>query len=194
VASARGARVAAFDFTTKAILQWAVRSGELWRLRDAQGQPPGLIGWWPERAVTFLENHDTGFECGGQGHWSFPEDHLEAGYAYLLTHPGHPCIFLPHLFGCAAADSCHASLPKVLHELLDVRQRAGVVASSKVDILAAEQDLYVARVAPGQDEEGKHGLYVKMGSKFHIPEDLAPPHPWKVESSGLNFAVWLLTS
>lgn len=34
--------------------------GEYWRLRDAQGKPPGVMGWWPSRAVTFLENHDTG--------------------------------------------------------------------------------------------------------------------------------------
>ncbi|KAH9693627.1 putative alpha-amylase 2 [Citrus sinensis] len=50
---------AAFDFTTKGILQEAVK-GQFWRLRDAQGKPPGVMGWWPSRAVTFLDNHDTG--------------------------------------------------------------------------------------------------------------------------------------
>ncbi len=34
--------------------------GEFWRLIDPQGKPPGVMGWWPSRAVTFLENHDTG--------------------------------------------------------------------------------------------------------------------------------------
>jgi len=34
--------------------------GELWRLRDAQGKPPGVVGWWSSRAVTFIDNHDTG--------------------------------------------------------------------------------------------------------------------------------------
>lgn len=34
--------------------------GQYWRLRDAQGKPPGVMGWWPSRAVTFLDNHDTG--------------------------------------------------------------------------------------------------------------------------------------
>lgn len=32
---------------------------EYWRLRDSSGKPPGVMGWWPSRAVTFLENHDT---------------------------------------------------------------------------------------------------------------------------------------
>lgn len=27
-----------------------------------QGRPPGVLGLWPSRAVTFLENHDTGGE------------------------------------------------------------------------------------------------------------------------------------
>ena len=34
--------------------------GEYWRLIDSQGRPPGLLGMWPSRAVTFIENHDTG--------------------------------------------------------------------------------------------------------------------------------------
>lgn len=33
---------------------------EYWRLIDPQGKPTGVLGWWPSRAVTFLENHDTG--------------------------------------------------------------------------------------------------------------------------------------
>ena len=42
------------------ILQDALEKGEYWRLKDAAGKPPGVVGWWPSRAVTFLENHDTG--------------------------------------------------------------------------------------------------------------------------------------
>lgn len=37
---------------------------EYWRLVDNQGRPPGLLGMWPSRAVTFLENHDTGMPFG----------------------------------------------------------------------------------------------------------------------------------
>lgn len=40
-------------------MQEAVK-GQFWRLRDSQGKPPGVIGWWPSRAVTFIDNHDTG--------------------------------------------------------------------------------------------------------------------------------------
>ena len=57
---ATGGTAAAFDFTTKGILQEAVGRREYWRLIDSQGRPPGMAGIWPSRAVTFLENHDTG--------------------------------------------------------------------------------------------------------------------------------------
>jgi hypothetical protein len=36
-----------------------MQRGEYWRLRDSSGKPPGVMGWWPSRSVTFLENHDT---------------------------------------------------------------------------------------------------------------------------------------
>jgi alpha-amylase len=79
-----GGLCAAFDFTTKGILQVSNElllyeqifvlsdlfeqlffyqeavKGELWRLRDSEGKPPGVMGWWPSRSVTFIENHDTG--------------------------------------------------------------------------------------------------------------------------------------
>lgn len=48
------------DITTKGIMHAVFERCEYWRLRDAAGKPPGLLGWWPSRSVTFLENHDTG--------------------------------------------------------------------------------------------------------------------------------------
>lgn len=86
--NATGGRSTAFDFTTKGILQEALK-GQLRRLRDRSGKPPGLIGWLPAKAVTFLDNHDTG---STQAHWAFPADKVVQGYAYILTHPGLPCV------------------------------------------------------------------------------------------------------
>jgi len=80
-----------FDFPTKGVLQAAVQ-GELWRMRDKDGRAPGMIGWLPEKAVTFVDNHDTG---STQRMWPFPADKVMQGYAYILTHPGIPCIVSP---------------------------------------------------------------------------------------------------
>lgn len=83
-----GGPAMAFDFTTKGIMNAAVQ-GELWRMRDSNGKASGMIGWLPERAVTFIDNHDTG---STQHMWPFPSDKVMQGYAYILTHPGIPCI------------------------------------------------------------------------------------------------------
>ena len=55
-----GGGVAAFDFPTKGILQEAVRYTQYDRLRDRSGGASGLLGWWPQKACTFIDNHDTG--------------------------------------------------------------------------------------------------------------------------------------
>ncbi|GLJ07938.1 hypothetical protein SUGI_0078040 [Cryptomeria japonica] len=80
-----GDQSAAFDFTTKGILQLVVQSNKLWGLRDSNGKPSGMIGLLPEKVITFIDNHDTG---STQNLWLFPADKLMQGYAYILTHPG----------------------------------------------------------------------------------------------------------
>ena len=90
-----GGSATAFDFTTKGILQAALVEGELWRLKDSNGGPPGMIGLMPEKAVTFVDNHDTG---STQKHWPFPSDKVMQGYVYILTHPGIPSIVISHIY------------------------------------------------------------------------------------------------
>lgn len=91
-----GGGAAAFDFTTKGVLQEAVGgTSSLWRLRDTNGKPAGLIGWAPDKAVTFVDNHDTG---STQNQWPFPSDKVMLGYAYILTHPGIPSIVSLYIY------------------------------------------------------------------------------------------------
>ncbi|KAK1373577.1 Alpha-amylase [Heracleum sosnowskyi] len=73
---ASGGGVTAFDFTTKGILQ-AVVKNELWRMKDSNGNTPGLIGISPGNAMTCIENHDTWSEQV----WPFPSDKVMLGYA-----------------------------------------------------------------------------------------------------------------
>ena len=56
------------------------------------------------RAVTFIDNHDTG---STQSHWPFPHDKVAMGYAYILTHPGTPCVFWDHYFDWGEHLSSH---------------------------------------------------------------------------------------
>ena len=43
----------------RASVMLLLQRGDFSRLRDSEGKPPGVMGWWPSHATTFLENHDT---------------------------------------------------------------------------------------------------------------------------------------
>lgn len=159
---------AAFDFTTKAILQEAVK-GEFWRLRDTQGKPPGVMGWWPSRAVTFIENHDTG---STQNHWPFPSHHIMEGYAYILTHPGIPTVFYDHFYDWG--NSIHDQIVK----LIDIRRSQGINSRSSVRVLDAQPNLYAAMVG--------ERTCMKIGDGSWCPAG----REWTLATCGLRYAVW----
>jgi alpha-amylase len=161
-----------FDFPTKGILQEAVKHTQYDRLKDGQGKAPGLLGWWPEKACTFVDNHDTG---STQQHWPFPSKHVMLGYAYILTHPGIPCLFWEHHFDWGLAAE--------IDNLVALRQRAGIQADSKLEILAAEHDMYVARI--------NGNVTIKMGPRYDMG-NLVPRKEdgWAMAASGKDFAVW----
>lgn len=166
-----GATSAAFDFTTKGILQLAVRNNEYWRLRDNNGKPIGLIGWWPQRAVTFIDNHDTGpSPNGGQNHWPFPSEKLLQGYCYILTHPGIPCVYWVHYFDWPQR--------KEIATLIQLRKKYHISSTSKVDIQKADGEVYAAII------DGKVAMKIGQGN-------WAPGSGWKLATSGSGYAVWI---
>jgi alpha-amylase len=171
---ATGGRSTVFDFTTKGILQQAVQYNEFWRLRDSAGKPSGAIGWWPARSVTFIDNHDTGpsYPSGGQNHWPFPSDKVMQGYAYILTHPGVPCVYWVHFY-----DWGHAAAIK---SLMAARKEKGVTSTSTVSIQVADSSVYAAIIT------GNTGsLAMKIG-----PGSWSPGTGWTLVNSGTNWAVW----
>ncbi|NUM33685.1 MAG: alpha-amylase [Candidatus Brocadiae bacterium] len=162
---------AAFDFTTKGILQHAVGNSEYWRLRDSEGKPSGVIGWWPAKSVTFLDNHDTGPSGnGGQNHWPFPGDKVMQGYAYILTHPGIPCVYWVHYYDW--------NLKEEINDLIKVRKNYNLHSESKVEIKVADSSKYVAVI------DGK--VAVKIGYS-----DWNPGNGWILATAGKNYAVWV---
>ncbi|KAL6858816.1 hypothetical protein ACP4OV_017818 [Aristida adscensionis] len=167
-ATAVGGAATAFDFTTKGVLQAALQ-GELWRMRDGGGKAPGMIGWLPEKAVTFIDNHDTG---STQNSWPFPRDKVMQGYAYILTHPGIPCIFYDHMFDW--------NLKQEISALSAIRNRNGIHPGSKLDILKAEDDVYVARI--------DDGVIVKLGPKDDVGDLI--PADFYVAARGNGYCVW----
>ncbi|OMP07813.1 hypothetical protein COLO4_07022 [Corchorus olitorius] len=171
--NATGGTSSAFDVTTKGILHSALHN-QYWRLIDPQGKPTGVLGWWPSRAVTFLENHDTG---STQGHWPFPRDKLAQGYAYILTHPGTPVIFYDHFYDFGIRD--------VLTELIEARRRAGIHCRSSVSIYHANNEGYVAQVGDT--------LVMKLGHfDWNPSKENQLDGSWqKFIDKGSDYQVWL---
>uniref|UniRef100_J3MHL3 Alpha-amylase n=1 Tax=Oryza brachyantha TaxID=4533 RepID=J3MHL3_ORYBR len=165
-----------FDYTTKGIMNAAGGGGgggELWRLIDPQGKAPGVIGWWPAKAVTFVDNHDTG---STQQAWPFPSDKVMQGYAYILTHPGTPCIFYDHFFDWGFKDEITA--------LVAVRQRNGITAVSSLKILLYDGDAYVAEI------DGK--VTMKIGPRYDVSGYIPPG--FQLAAHGNDYAVWEKTA
>ncbi|XP_029127408.1 alpha-amylase 3, chloroplastic isoform X2 [Cajanus cajan] len=166
--SATNGTAGAFDVTTKGILHSALEKCEYWRLSDEKGKPPGVVGWWPSRAVTFIENHDTG---STQGHWRFPRGEEMQGYAYILTHPGTPSVFYDHIFSRYKTE---------IESLISIRKRNKIHCRSTVQISKAEKDVYAAII----DEK----VAMKIG-----PGDFEPPsvsQKWSLAIEGKDYKIW----
>jgi alpha-amylase len=177
---ATSGRSTAFDFPTRYLLYDALRADDYGRLRSHSGGrviAGGLIGFWPSRAVTFLDNHDTeyrregGHGYEGYGTHHFPGRAVEQGYAYLLTHPGVPCVYWSHFFDWGTPAR------QLIEKLIRVRKAAGLHAASSLEIVEAGRGLYAARI------DGR--VAVKLGTR-----DWWPGAGWQLVADGERFAVW----
>jgi alpha-amylase len=165
-----GGRSMAFDFPTRDALVAATQSGDYGRLKTGAGKPPGVIGLWPEMAVTFVENHDTE-PVRDAGAKRFPDHAVMQGYAYVLTHPGIPCVFWRHFFDQGEGQKAQ------IRKLVALRKEAGIGSRSVVFIEPDTNGKYAAIV------DGK--VAMKIG-----PAPWAPGPGWTVAVAGPDFAVW----
>lgn len=164
-----GGKSTAFDFATRACLKKALENNHYECLKSVDGRCPGLIGHWPAMAVTFLDNHDT--EPANHND-PYSSERVAAGYAYILTHSGRPCVFWPHLF------DWDETLRQTIIALIRLRRAANLHAESGVNILAAQADLYAALI----DDK----VALKLGPADWKPEG----DGWKTALDGEDFAVW----
>ncbi len=166
----------AFDFTTRYNLVAAVES-ERYEILNDNGKPSGVIGWWPQKSVTFIENHDTSprdpnFIATASNEYKIQR---MMGYAYILTHPGIPCVFWPHFYDWGN------EYKEKIKSLIKIRKNAGISSTSPIKILAAQNELYAAVI-----EGDKQYVVVKLGKNW----GWYPGDNWKLETSGERYAVW----
>jgi alpha-amylase len=162
-----------------------------------QGHGLGLMGDttdgvpWKQRAVTFLENHDTGYRTQDDG-MPQPSQQFDSfannwevgqGYAYILTHPGVPCVYWKHYFEWGH------DLHNKIRALINARKVAGVNAGSALTTQdnARRKGVYAAMV------QGKKGaLYVRIGGGDADWQPSASGYKgYRQYAAGVGWKVWL---
>jgi alpha-amylase len=184
----------AFDFTTWDTLKRNKGNYAAWY---GFGNGPGLLGDttdglpWKNRAVTFLENHDTGYRTNPDGtpekdheHDSFANNgEVEQGYAYLLTHPGVPCVYWKHYFDWGT------DLRERIKALVNARKVADVHAGSELFLQdnARQKGVYAAFV------KGRRGnLYVRIGgSDADWQPSFSGYKDYRDYAHGTGWTVWV---
>jgi alpha-amylase len=170
----------AFDFPTRYLLYQACMRDDYSRLRswnNGRTVPGGLLGYWPGRAVTFIDNHDTEYRRDAEHRHQhndtqhFPGEAVERAHAYILTHPGIPCVFWSHYFDWGLGTR------QKIHALIRIRKEAGIQARSAIEIKEAGKGLYAAII------DGR--VAVKLGSR-----PWSPGPDWFCAIAGEQYAVW----
>ena len=173
-------RSTAFDFPLRNALYQAVAWKNFHHLKYGD-RAPGLIGLWSDKAVTFLENHDTEEVRSGENSFNFPGgDQMIQGYAYLLTHPGIPCVFWKDIYDSGSF------YENQIRQLIEIRKQYRIHSDSKLYIAAAQQGLVYAAYIQGDRGEVAMkigpGSWQPSGSKWQPGMDLI--------TSGADYAVW----
>ncbi|HEY1628475.1 MAG TPA: alpha-amylase C-terminal beta-sheet domain-containing protein, partial [Tepidisphaeraceae bacterium] len=133
-------------------------------------KPTGAIGYWPAMCVTFVDDHDTAADHPTPQPFGNGEQVLQA-YAYILTHPGVPCVFWSHFFDWGA------DTQSKIKALIAVRKSQGISSGSVVNIVAADDGKYAAII--------DNKIALKLG-----PAPWDPGAGWSVAVDGNDFAVW----
>ncbi|REE01074.1 glucan 1,4-alpha-maltotetraohydrolase domain-containing protein [Marinoscillum furvescens] len=168
---------AAFDFPTYYALKGVIRDNNYSYLAY-QGAPAGGIGWDPKNYSTFIENHDTPDYDPNNN--VLNASNVGQAYAYLLTHPGVPCIFWSHMYEWGTA------VTNELKTLIQLRKAAGIHSQSPVTIHRSESGLYVASIAGDN-----HTVFLKMGyTNWGDPANEGMGGSWSLAASGTNYAIW----
>ena len=185
-----------FDFTSFFSLREAISGGRPAQL-SGYGHGIGLVGDstdglpWRSRAVTFVENHDTGYRTNEDG--TPQEGHrydsfargpaVQQAYAQILTHPGLPTVYWKHYFEWGA------QLQAQIRTLIHARKLAGVHAGSLLypQDNATANGIYAARI------DGSRGrLYVRIGGTEASWQPASSGYRDAREvARGQGWAVWL---
>lgn len=169
-------RTAVFDFALKYKLNESIVQ-KMYHYLDIDYSLASHEGY-KDKGITFLDNHDSGCVNHDNCEALFSSDanEIAQGYAYLLTHPGIPMIWIYHYLFIDPT----GALKDIIDGLIIVRKENGIHANSKLEVVETmngDNGYYVAEI----DDK----LLVKIGSgEFEASEE------WSVVRSYENIIIW----
>ena len=183
----------AFDFSLYYTLSKIIQENPTnqYSTLNSSGSMAGLAGQigFSEKAVTFVDNHDT-FVQGS----AFLGSNIPKAYAYILTHPGIPCVFAPHYYGGTYTKDnvtrTYSSYATAINTLMAIRKTTGINAYSHITIDKAEVGLYAAYIKKNASDT-EPVVAVKIGPYSWTP---SLGTGWILSASGTDYAVWTKTA
>ena len=130
--------LSAFDFPNFFNMRDAFNGNNLQRL-----QAPSLFQARPDKAVTFVGNHDT--ENRQDNDLDFPNVFEQHAYAFILMAPGYPTVFYSHY------ERSGAEQKESINQLIQIRKE---LASGEWNVLHAEGDEFLASRSGDANKEG----------------------------------------
>lgn len=160
-----------FDFALKERMQ----NGSVAEWRNGLNGNP--LAEWRQAAVTFVDNHDTGYSpglYGGQHHWPLPDPMRNLAYTFILLSPGTPTVNWPDIYDWMRGD--------FIRQLIGLRKAAGIKADSPISF----QTNYSGLVAT-TNGSAQRVLIALDSNLSKEPPGFAPV----VNSDGGRIRVWL---
>lgn len=206
-----GTRSRAFDFALKGIMNTVFGYGSISNGHETTtpgnnnygllANPASLLQSSAKDAVTFVDNHDTG---STQKHWFLDPVDVGTAYAFILTHPGFPCVAWQHYFTAAQSDHAGSSeavkaqyiggttVPGTskkykdhIDYLMKLRKTCGIEYDSKLTVLKHANSVYAAKITGTSGELvvviGADGVYTPSGDGYDNKHAVY---------GGTNFTIW----
>ncbi|MEI6554998.1 MAG: alpha-amylase family glycosyl hydrolase [Paludibacter sp.] len=154
-----------------------------WSLLTSSSGLAGSVDY-NSNAVTLVDNHDTFTDATN----AILGDNIMKGYAYIMTHKGIPCVFLPHYYGGtytkSAVTRTYTSNKIKIDELMAVRKKAGIDSWSSVTV-DQNTSFYAAYIYKRYGDAAP-AVAVKIGAGTWTPSGTG----WILNTFGTDYAVW----
>ncbi|WP_211445246.1 glucan 1,4-alpha-maltotetraohydrolase domain-containing protein [Collimonas humicola] len=167
-----------FDFALKERMQ----NGSISDWRQGLNGNPEIR--WREVAVTFVDNHDTGYSpappSNGQHHWVLPDKLVKQAYTYILLSPGTPTVYWPHMYNGTQHD--------YLRLLIQARRQAGIRSDSEIQFSNGYGGLVA--IVKGSQQQLVIALDSTLADPSQVANGVTTPAVTFDSSDGSHIRVW----